>query len=413
MGRILRQPYAAVTPIRSLNESYVFCYNPSVREVVEGIKKGLQAEGMDDIVDHVKVNGEDYVKRTAKRRHPFGRTKIFLPRVLHKEKNKWRNIIYEADILEDIDFSKMSYTKRDSWTPGNIDALQVGHTRIDIEETGQFSDETTAGERAAISMDFSYMVERLSNIVPNPWQAARILGETLDALEAKGVSKEKVYLNRAYLLQSIESDIQQQIEVAAEKIFTDKLSAGVLCFKIFKDRINLNWQMPKEIEFFISRNDRRLRNAYDTDLELYLFDYTPAKHYNPFEEKVALYLDDEKDTLNWWHRIIARQDYALQGWQKRKMYPDFLACTKADSNKAGDFPGDFIVLETKGDHLRGNTNTEYKAKVFELLEKHANNPLDVGGLETASADEQKMVFRILMETGWKDEIKKALSDRGR
>jgi len=49
---------------------------------------------------------------------------------------------------------------------------------------------------------------------------------------------------------------------------------------------------------------------------------------------------------------------------------------------------------------------------FAPLEKHADNPVDVGSLKIASHDEQKMVFRILMEAGWKEEIKRALSDVG-
>ncbi len=77
-------------------------------------------------------------------------------------------------------------------------------------------------------MDFSYMVRRLSNIVPNPWQASRILEETFDSLKKKKISDEKIYLNRSYVLNAIEIDLQDQIEKASEKLFTKKLQDKVI-----------------------------------------------------------------------------------------------------------------------------------------------------------------------------------------
>ncbi len=151
--------------------------------------------------------------------------------------------------------------------------------------------------------------------------------------------------------------------------------------------------MAHKIEYLISQNDKVLRKRNAKNLQLSLFEDTYERHYNEFEKHVAWYLD-EREALKWWHRMVAKQDYYLPGWQKRKVYPDFIACVNSDgSHKVS-------VLETKGDHLKGNDDIGYKGKLFELLEKYANNPVDVGTVETASKDEEKMVFRILMETGW-------------
>ena len=82
------------------------------------------------------------------------------------------------------------------------------------------------------------------------------------------------------------------------------------------------------------------------------------------------------------------------------MYPDFLAFISPD-NKIKKLS----VLETKGDHLKGNEDTEYKRKLFEILEKHATNEsVSVGDMEVVSEKEQKMIFKILMEKTWKDDL---------
>lgn len=403
IGRILRQPYAKRSSIDSLNESYIFCYNKAVEDVVSEIKKGLQKEGMDDLVDYVKTKDSEFKKATAKRNPKFQNTKIFLPRVLCKGKNGlWRKLIYSHDILQKIDFSKISFSKKDTWTPEDIEALQVNAIKIDIEnKDGQFSLPHTSQNirRELTGIDYSFIIKRLCNFIPNAWEAGRIFDETIASLKAKNISDKKIYLNRAYLLESMEEDIKKQINTLSEKIFTDKLKNGSLCFKIFKNEIEINWEMGFEIDFIISTNDKVLRKEDDRDFQLSLFDKTYQKHYNELEKKVAWYLD-EQSAVKWWHRMVARQDYHLQGWQKRKIYPDFLASISPD-NKIKKLS----VLETKGDQLKGNDDTKYKRKLFEVLERQAvNESISVGDMEVVSKKEKKMVFKILMESTWKEEL---------
>ncbi len=59
--------------------------------------------------------------------------------------------------------------------------------------------------------------------------------------------------------------------------------------------------------------------------------------------------------------MVARQDYSLQGWQRNKIYPDFVACINGDR---------MLVLETKGLQLNGNDDTEYKQKLLSLLTEY-------------------------------------------
>ena len=80
---------------------------------------------------------------------------------------------------------------------------------------------------------------------------------------------------------------------------------------------------------------------------------------------MALYLDDT-DAVQWWHRLVAKQDYHLQGWQRNKVSA-FLACVTSNDNGLT-----FSILETKGAHLKGNDDTQYKERLFDLLSKIAS-----------------------------------------
>ena len=413
IGRILRQPYTQRTSIDSLNESYIFCYNKAVEEVVSEIKKGLQKEGMSDLSNYVRTKESDLKKVTIKRKPKFKDTKIFLPRVLCKEKTgRWRKIIYSQDILQEIDFSKISYSKKDEWTPENIDSLQVNAIKIDIEnKDGRFIAPYVSQNKKQDFADINYpfMIKRLCNFIPHPWNAGKIFDETISALKDKNISDKKIYLNRAYLLESMEEDIRKQIDKLSEKIFTNKLKNGSLCFKIFKHKMDINWTMGPEIDFIVSTSDKVLRREDDSDFQISLFDTTYQHHYNELEKQVAWYLD-EQSAVKWWYRMVAqKQDYHLQGWQKRKIYPDFLAFISPD-NKIKKLS----VLETKGDHLKGNEDTEYKEKLFKVLEKHATNEsISVGDMEVVLEKEQKMIFKILMEKTWKANLGKIIKENNK
>ena len=408
IGRILRQPDAEeVKNFPALNKSYVFCYNKTVGEVVEDIRKGLEKEGMDDVVDHVQYDDHTDKKETVKRRKGkvFERT-IFLPRVLHKENGRWRNIIYEEDILQHIAYSKISYSKKDSVTVDKLESLKTDIITLDMEDQyGQLSLPEVNRKKhknTEVHLDFLLMAERLCNFIPNPLEAGRILEESISALKSNGIDDKTIYLNRNALLNDIEEDIKDQVNAASEDLFTNLLKSGNICFKIFKNRLDVNWTMPSDLDFVVPSEDKVLRRKDDSDFQLTLFEKTYQSHYNDFEKKVAWHLDENK-AIQWWHRMIAKQDYHLQGWQKRKIWPDFLAlAVSEDKGKR------YVVLETKGDHLKGNIDTEYKEKLFQLLEQYHKEPIDMENLETATETEHEMIFKILMEKSWEKELKSTL-----
>ena len=89
---------------------------------------------------------------------------------------------------------------------------------------------------------------------------------------------------------------------------------------------------------------------------------------NELERNFARYLDEQK-ALQWWHRVAVRQsgDYYLRGWKQDRIWPDFVAMSVETAGKSH-----VLVFEAKGDHLRGNPDTDYKQRVMETLEDAFN-----------------------------------------
>lgn len=94
-----------------------------------------------------------------------------------------------------------------------------------------------------------------------------------------------------------------------------------------------------------------------------LFNPVYEGEFNTLEKDFALYIDGQS-AVKWWHRIAVKQDYFLQGWRRGRVYPDFLACVQ----RLAGSPKRLIIFETKGIHLSGNPDTQYKEKLFEMLE---------------------------------------------
>jgi len=136
-------------------------------------------------------------------------------------------------------------------------------------------------------------------------------------------------------------------------------------------------------------------------LERALFEKVYQKEFNELEKNTAWYLD-EQECVYWWHRIaVNQQSYSLQGWQRNRVFPDLLACLQDDGN--GKYR--FAVLETKGEHLKGNDDTEYKRKLFELLTRYVETATKAGQLDLDD-ESGKASFTMLMENSWKQDLLK-------
>jgi len=421
IGRVLRQPHARLTQKPSLDECYVYTFDQDVMEAVSGVKEGLEEEGIGDVANQVKVQGpgkapQSISKEVLHRRERFrSLPKIFLPRVLHRDSglsDGYRLFDYERDILGDLDWESLAYLSADSFklvddklqrTIARIDyktSKDSEQRELDLADTLHEDIESYGNE----GLDVSFLVRQLTEVIPNPWQAVRILTDTLNTLRHKGIGEDALFSNRLELLKEMKRDLKNQVSELSEQIFRAKLSSGDISLRLLASGDEkINWELAQTLEVNVSNQDQILRRKDGSNIERSLFEKVYQNGLNNLERDTAWYLD-KQESVYWWHRIAVNQrEYSLQGWQKQKIYPDLLVCVEEPNN--GNYR--FSILETKGEHLKGNDDTEYKRRLFELLTEHVKTAVDAGEL-TLDLAGGGMSFKMLMESNWSQEIVREL-----
>ena len=169
IGRVMRQPYAHATKYPELNNCYIYCYNQDVKKSIEKVKEGLESVGLTGLDEFVKdISTDDESKPiTIERRKPYREMSIFLPKVLHKRGKEWDTLDYDRDILGAIDWHLLEAVEPVNWE--EEEPYQTDIT-IDLQEDDKVSDKYDKVS-VSISNDIGYFIRRISDIIPNPWQA--------------------------------------------------------------------------------------------------------------------------------------------------------------------------------------------------------------------------------------------------
>lgn len=387
VGRVMRQPHAQLTGREALDQCYVYCNNTDVAVAVEQVKKGLESEGLTGLGDDV-VGATDTQERldlrtqTVERRKQFRSQVIYLPMVLHKNGDAWIRLNYQSHILPHIKWSAIQAPDPKASAP---DTMILQSAAVDVGDAPPVyhPDQEPYIDK---TVDISDFARRLSDLLPNPWQAARIASQMRESLIQDGKTQEDIYDRRSYLVHTLREHIKREVEQQAEQIFCRKLEQGEIKFDLETEEPNYKLRDKYEIE--VRANDRPL-TRYGSAVQLSLFEPVFEHHFdNEFEKKFAYYLD-ERRALQWWHRVAVRQreEYYVQGWKQGRIYPDFVAMTR-------EFEGVIRVLifETKGEHLGGNLDTEYKRKVLQTLEDTFNN---TGTLRVREGTTREGIFQLV------------------
>lgn len=414
VGRILRQPGARWMSEPAMNECYVFTYNQTVQDAVEQVRRGLQSEGMGDLGDYIRPGQEGAAgtvrRKTIHRREEWRGKKIFLPRVLsqHPQSGEWRPFDYERDLLSRIPWEELHSTQREEFIPDPDAALERSTVRVDttaLREKGKAMPALEVQrEEMDTQLEIPALVRLLLDVIPNPWQGARIVKETLAALRTRGFSEEAIFTDRLRLMKQMRDDLYEQIDTASEAVFREMLANEAITFRLESSGDEkLNWELAETIDIDVLDTDSLLYRENGTPLEKSLLECVYRKQLNGLEQNAAWYLDSAQ-AVRWWHRIAVRQDWHLQGWKRGRVYPDFLACLE----QTGEGMLRFSVLETKGLHLKGSEDTLYKERLFELLTQHSQSAVSVGELRLG-LQQQHLRFELLLENNWQDRIKSSLS----
>lgn len=412
VGRILRQPDTAKTKVQALDECYVYCFHSKTSDVVAAIKNGLEQDGMADLVEKIRASGggeggDANISRKIPRREAFRRTQIYLPLVLWAENEHVRRLNYEADILYRIDWRQVSLQGLAEKLPKAAQAVNTQIIRVGLADDPTATDfiksEPVGFVATANPFDPAYVTRAIVDIVPNPWIAWDFVGRLWDELRHNGCGDGELACIGGLLIETLRSHLLNERDRLAEALFLQDVAEGRIQFRLRTDRNN--WRMPEELgtqrpinSAFLQRDDGKI-------VENSLFDPVYKDELDGYEQKVACYLDGEK-ALCWWHRNVAKaQDgYALQGWRKHKVYPDFIfALTHEGGNDK------LLVLETKGDHLN-NPDTAYKKKLFEVCTEAFQRSRDgaAGEWELLDDDGVTLSCALIFENNWQTDLAKLL-----
>ena len=387
VGRVMRQPHAQLTGRAALDQCYVYCNNTDVGIAVEQVKQGLESEGLAGLGDDVIGTADtealfDLRTQTVQRRAQFQGQAIYLPMVLHKKGDAWIQLNYQAHILPHIKWSaiqapdpNVSAPDGAIWQSATVDVGDAPPIYHLAQEP--YIDKT---------VDISDFASRLSDLLPNPWRAARIAAQMFESLRQNGETEEDIYGKRSYLVHTLREHVKREVEQQAAQIFRRKLEHGEIRFDLETEEPNYKLRDTYEIEV---RVDDRPLTRYGNPVQLSLFEPVFEQHFdNEFEKKFAYYLDELR-ALQWWHRIAARQRgaYYVQGWKQQRIYPDFVAMTNELNGKTR-----VLIFDTKGEHLTGNLDTKYKEKVLKTLEDTFN---EAGTMRVHDGTSREGIFQLV------------------
>lgn len=363
VGRVMRQPYAQRTEREALDQCYVYCHNTNVGVAVEQVKKGLENEGLTGLDDAVTSGASDFRRITVQRRDQFRNKDIFLPLVLHKDGIGWNELDYQRHILPEIEWSVIDAPDPQGSFP---DRAARQSATVDVGDTlPVFHDDRELHIDKTVRI--TWFARRLSDVIPNPWQAARIAQTLVNRLRADGDDDDEIHDRRSYLAYALREYVVDVLEKQAEKVFQAKLQHGEIRFDL--EAGTPNFKMVERYEIPVSVNAGLMTGNNGQALQLNLFEPMYTQHFDSdLERSFARYLDEQK-ALRWWHRVAVRQrgDYYLRGWKQERIWPDFIAMAGETEGKPH-----VLVFETKGEHLRGNPDTDYKERVLETLQNAYN-----------------------------------------
>lgn len=408
VGRILRQPLARKTKVKELDESYVFVFQQRGKELLDEIRKGFGQEGLGDLAGSVvgdegmeDTSGE-VGEETYEVREKFRKVaeQVVLPVFVLKEDKAWRKLDYEMDILRHIPWNEIDLASVCNLPLSSMeekDVEQVATLSDDIAELVKYRDVQRLKE-GGIVVDPVFMARHLIDIVPNGWIAYEFGRNVLQELSKK--YKERVVVNNfVYIIEELRKQVAAEKDRLAEKVFREMVKAEGVRFMVIS-RDELGFKLPQKLK--VKKAARPLLAKSGMPLQRSLFEFIPKDAVNDEERNVVWYLDDNGRLL-FWYRNIARQDYAIQGWRKDRIYPDFLFTT-VDGKEIGF--DEVFVVETKGVHLN-NEDTKYKQSVFELCNQQAKKG---SWSELALAMKDRAVhFEVVFGDEWQRKLNVLLS----
>jgi type III restriction enzyme len=157
---------------------------------------------------------------------------------------------------------------------------------------------------------------------------------------------------------------------------------------------DVGFKFPPKIAF--GDFGTQLNRADGKYLERFLYEFANAADFNYLEKNVAWFLDGHERLLFWFRNIVSR-NYSIQGWKKHRIWPDFIFTSV--EKEAGNKVETVYVVETKGPHLMGAEDTEYKKRIFDICNNLSGKRVwtELG----FDIDVSEIRFEVLPQSEWK------------
>jgi len=368
VGRILRQPNARKTGIKELDESYVYYSRGQTREMLDKVVVGFRNEGLEDLITGVKISGDERIHRskTVKVRKEYKKysSAFYLPVwVMIESGDKKRRFSYENDIKPFLKFDPFEPSDEQidrilhSLSEENRDRHPFAVTLDESSKTVYREETLPSSDDSRISIE--YMTRRFAEIIENPFLARKCAVRCLDAVLSK-IGADKLKLHFGFTVSMLTQFLQDEKSRQEQAIFLQYLHTDRIVLAVSNNKL-LGYQIPQSEEITVA--------GIPVPYRYYLFEDVDITAMNRLEQKVGDLLD-KQDRILWWFKNKGKNPwYSIQGWQQYRIRPDFIAAKKNDADRLGLV----YILESKGEHLLGNADTEYKKKMLDLISEQSQS----------------------------------------
>ena len=333
IGRIMRLPNAEEKTEPALNSAYIFAATPNFNQTSEMVIKGLQENGYEDIIpitSGVSVTANEFKRKIDDK-------KTAVPFINLKDGENLRKLDYVADLIGDVSVLKNQDAEVDFQS-----AEDNRIVKIDIGKEGELVRDA-AGKLGLVYHYKDFTEDDLLSWFREKIQRGFISVEEMNSYLKKAVAKllvnyklNELSVNRYQVKELIEKKINEIIDELTKKRFIE----------LTKEKLLISGG-----EQFVFDDSINLLNVSSDNFDKHL--YEKAGKMNKEELDLAGRLN-VLENIHWWFRNPEMSGFYIQGWQKNKFYPDFIAKTKS---------GKYILLEYKGEHIATGEDSDYKKAI--------------------------------------------------
>ncbi len=170
------------------------------------------------------------------------------------------------------------------------------------------------------------------------------------------------------------SEIENYVSRIVSNMTNDELSAMEIAIPLYASKIQQKIESLEEtyraklFKQWLDQGKIICKESYELQPVITASETTDSIPYSLYEaekndmnsfEKEVIDIVVSTDNIRWWHRIIERKDFRLNG--NFNHYPDFMVMTKS---------GKLVLIETKGDYLDGD-DSKSKLELGRKWQEHA------------------------------------------